>query len=780
MNRILPLTLFAFLFFAKTFAQPQPCGPEPAMTPTCIEACVICDIDGYTGINDNLEQGEAPPGFCTTTLHHAQWIAFIAGSTSLTIEMQVFNCQYGSGFINGLEVGIYESLDCENFKIVSNCEGDIYNNTTGVFTTTQPLTIGQYYYWVMDGNGGDICNYKIKVTEGTTQVPPLPPAGNILDNTSPCLGDTSTYAITPISGANFYQWKIDGQSTTTTSSNFKVKWTTPGPHEVCVTAFNVCDTVAPVCLTVQAPQPIVTQVSAAICPNDCFQVGDSLLCDAGSYEILLESWQGCDSAVNATVEILPFVESSYSVNLCDDDSIEVAGQVFYPPGNFQALATSWLGCDSVINLTLNAIVCEMDGAIGASPVFCHGDQSGSIVFSVTNGTPPFSYVWKRLDGTPGGTGSLPATGTNETISGLPAGTYLITVNDGFGNDVVLNVNVYEPPPLTLDFEVSNFNGANLSCSGSQDGWVEVHPAGGNNGYTFKWSDGSAGASLANLRAGIYILTLTDANGCTTTGEVILTEPPPLTFNAVFTDPNCDGFDTGSAALENVAGGTPPYLYRLNGGNFGTQTHFTGLPGSSYDLTVLDANGCTTTQNSILKVPAIPLIEAGEDVTIKLGEITSLQVFSSVYPETITWSQQPGLSCYDCQLPLAGPFSTTTYTVAVTSVEDCTAMDSVTVNVLKIRDVYVPNAFSPNGDGINDFFTLFGGPAVKQIRQFKVFSRWGELVFKGENLRPNDPDSGWDGRFRGKEMPTGVFAWLAEVVFLDEEVVLLEGDVTLVR
>ena len=156
-------------------AQPLPCGPVPDMTSTCIQACVICGIDGYVGINNDTQTGQEPPGFCTGTAHHMQWIAFIAGSTNLTITVTPSNCDEG----DGLEVAIYYSLNCNTFQLVSNCDGDIQEGQVGVFSNTVPLIIGQYYYFVMDGNMDDICNYVINVTSGTTLVPPLADAGQI-------------------------------------------------------------------------------------------------------------------------------------------------------------------------------------------------------------------------------------------------------------------------------------------------------------------------------------------------------------------------------------------------------------------------------------------------------------------------------------------------------------------------------------------------------------------------------------------------------------------------
>ena len=107
MQRFIAFALLSFLVHTND-AQPDPCGPTPAMTPTCLEACVICDIDGFTGRNSSTIQGQGFSGFCTTQFNRMAYIAFIAGTEDLEIEFTVTNCT-----INwGLEVGIFESFDC--------------------------------------------------------------------------------------------------------------------------------------------------------------------------------------------------------------------------------------------------------------------------------------------------------------------------------------------------------------------------------------------------------------------------------------------------------------------------------------------------------------------------------------------------------------------------------------------------------------------------------------------------------------------------------------------
>ncbi|MEY3368046.1 MAG: hypothetical protein RI973_1201 [Bacteroidota bacterium] len=757
------------------FSQPTPCGPDPDMSSICATACVICDIDGYTGINSDPEQGQFPPGFCTSTAHHMQWIAFIAGSPDLTITVKPTNCNNGSG----LEVGIYESFNCLNFNLVSNCDGEILQGETGVFTNTESLVVGQYYYFVMDGNNNDVCNYIISVTEGTTEVPPLPPVAPIAGPVEICQFDTADFSIPAITGANFYHWTLDGVFAGEGTS-VEIAFPDAGLHQVCATAFNVCDTATPSCILVEVHPPVDTSISQAICQGDCFEVADTLLCDPGDYTFLLTSFQGCDSTINVSLGVLPEVTSDIAAYICDTDSLYVGDSWYFPPGQYQELQTSYNGCDSVIHLTLNAIVCEITGNTAIQAVFCHGDETGELTFSVLNGTPPFSYTWERLGGNPSGSGDLPALNLPETISGLPPGTYLVTVKDTFGNDVVLTSVISEPLPISVAWGSSDYNGYEVACRGGQNGVLTALPEGGTPGYSYLWSNGATGASISGLAAGNYALTVTDSLGCTATFETALGEPAALGLTALFQSPGCEGYDSGSAAVVGAAGGVGPYVFSLDGGVFTSDSVYTGLTAGNHTLTVQDANGCKADTTGYLEGIDIPYLELGDEISLLLGNSQLLQVALNLVPQSLVWTPASGLSCTDCLEPLASPVATTQYLLTVTSADGCTATDSLLLRVIPVRDFYVPSAFSPNGDGINDFLTVFGGRALWKIRDLKIFSRWGELVFERADFSPNEPSLGWDGSFRGKPLQPGVFVWWAELEFIDGEVIQEKGDVTLMK
>lgn len=759
-------------------AQPVPCGTSPEMTSFCDEACIICDINGFTGINDDLVQGQAPPGFCTNFVHHMQWIGFIAGSTNLTLEVHVFNCQMNEG----LEVGIYKSLDCNAFQLVSNCDTDIPNNGTGVFTNTVPLVVGQYYFFVMDGSMGDVCNYTINVVNGTTNVTALTTSGMLSGDTKACLETPSLYTISPPVGATVFEWTLNGAPLATgPDTSILVNWTAAGVYDLCVTASNTCDTAAPVCQSVVITGIPPSVIAATICEGECFGIGDTVLCDAGMYAFHYAGAEGCDSLVQVTLDVLPVAEANLDLFICEGDSIFIGGHVYFENGYYQTILTAKNGCDSIVNLDLQVVVCEMKGNLSANPVLCHGFSDGSLQFSISEGTPPFHYSWERIgSGAPAGTGMLSNLNQVETVGNLPAGTYFVTVADNFGNDVILFSEVTEPPLLTAAIQLKDYQGFQVSCFGIKDGALDLTVSGGIPPYTLLWNNGDQTAHLKNLGSGLYECTITDAIGCTLVVQATLIAPDELMFEAQFDKPGCDGINTGSIRVLTTTGGTPPYIYELSGNGFGSTTEFTDLPPGNYTLTVRDANGCIFAESAAFATPLIPVIELGPDLTVDLGESARFQLYFNVPLDTFIWSPLPGLSCYDCPQPDASPYHTTTYFLTVEAPGGCTDVDSVRVIVLPSRDVYVPNIFSPNNDNINERFTVYGGPEVLIVRTLQVYSRWGELVFQRDGLAANDEQNGWDGTFRGKPVSPGVFAWVAEVEFLDGVVAIHSGSVTITR
>jgi len=150
-------------------------------------------------------------------------------------------------------------------------------------------------------------------------------------------------------------------------------------------------------------------------------------------------------------------------------------------------------------------------------------------------------------------------------------------------------------------------------------------------------------------------------------------------------------------------------------------------------------------------------------------------------QIIQWLPNDSLSCDNCLTPFLFPANTMQMNFMVTdSSSGCFKSDSLFIFVEKPREVHFPNAFSPNGDGTNDFFTAFAGIGVEQVLELRIFSRWGNMVFENYNFSPNEPNIGWDGIFNGKTLNPNVYIFMAKVRFKDGVERSYKGDVLLVR
>ncbi|MCB9285014.1 MAG: choice-of-anchor L domain-containing protein [Lewinellaceae bacterium] len=287
-------------------------------------------------------------------------------------------------------------------------------------------------------------------------------------------------------------------------------------------------------------------------------------------------------------------------------------------------------------------------------------------------------------------------------------------------------------------------------------------------------------------AGTYQLFVTNLyNGCSASDEVVVTENVPANPDYVPGQPLCYG-DNGQIQILGVLGGTPPYIYSIDGGNtFQSTPLFINLTPGTYTIVVQDALGCETAPETQTIVTPVPVeISLEGIIQMQLGESVQLQALVNLPEENIqliTWWPATGLSCTDCLAPIASPLQSTTYQVEVMNDDGCLASAAVQILLDKRPAVYIPNIFSPNGDGENDIFYIFAKPeGIREIKSFLVFSRWGETVFEYYHFQPNNPAYGWDGSHRGLPMNPAVFAWFAEIEFIDGRTEIFEGDVTLVR
>ncbi|MBI2281135.1 MAG: VCBS repeat-containing protein, partial [Bacteroidetes bacterium] len=334
-------------------------------------------------------------------------------------------------------------------------------------------------------------------------------------------------------------------------------------------------------------------------------------------------------------------------------------------------------------------------------------------------------------------------GTTYTAS---TNTPTFTLTNGAGCDSVVTLN------LTINNSTTNTD-VQTACD------------------SLTWIDGITYTASTNTPT----FALTNAAGCdsvVTLNLTINTCTPPTSNFAVSDTLICENECIDYTSLST---GANSWSWEFIGGTPNSST--TQNPTICYavagiypvELIVNNTYGSDTLIKTIVVVP-IPTITTGADITINLGEITTLTATGS--GGSYTWSPPDWLSCINCQTTIASPEETTTYTVTADS-NGCTASDNVTVKVDFVNIVFVPNIFSPNGDGANDIVYVEGKTIDKL--HFFIYDRWGENVFE-----TTDITKGWDGTFRGKEMNKAVFVYYLEATFKDGSKTTKKGDITLIK
>lgn len=287
------------------------------------------------------------------------------------------------------------------------------------------------------------------------------------------------------------------------------------------------------------------------------------------------------------------------------------------------------------------------------------------------------------------------------------------------------------------------------------------------------------------KAGTYYLRITNPeNGCESMDSVTILENTnlPVDINFDLQQPKCTG-DEASVNILNIIGGTGPFTYSLDGKMI-NQLYLTGLAPGLHRLEVTDANGCIVSKDFQILTPSATGVNLPTSVKINAGDPFTLKPVFSIPTDSIAWilwTPAEFLSCSDCPEPnLKGLKTETSFTITYANKQGCTASASILIQIIK-RGVWVPNAFSPNGDGINDYlFPVVSEDSYRTIKSLSIYDRWGELVFRKNNFEPNVPSEGWDGKFKGEVLNPAVFLYVLEVEWKNGQTQLLTGDFTLMR
>ncbi|MFT4664649.1 MAG: gliding motility-associated-like protein [Polaribacter sp.] len=655
-----------------------------------------------------------------------------------------------------------------NVLVTNGEEPYVYQWDNPLATGPNPnnLPTGEYNLLVTDANG---CTIGLLETVALTADVPTAEAGVATDLT--CTTTQFSLAGTGSSGLLYsQQWTTTDGNIVSGNNDYTPLINQPGTYVLEVTNIQTACTISDF-LTVNIDTLSPAAMVDVLGPLnlDCMETS-TVLAGTGSQSSgqIDYLWSTMDGSIPADQIDLP--------------NIEVQS-----PGTYQLEVTNSInGCTDMDEMTITQDVDLPQVTIAPVTLLTCDTLETYIDATASSNAANFSYSWTTANGNilQGNNGLTPL--VNEL------GEYNIVItntNNNCTQSGSITVDQDISPPIadagsTPDLLDCNTLTVNLDGSNSSVGPV----------FTYDWAtiNGnilSGNNTLSPLvdSGGVYTLTIENQeNGCQAIDEVTVEENPeyPTDLDLEVSPPLCHG-DNGTVAATQVTGGIGPYLYSIDEGqNFYGDTLFYNLPPSNVSIVVQDINGCQfAAETWIPNVQPLQLTLEAE-ATISLGATYQLRAFTNIPDnkiDTIIWSPDETLDCSNCLDPIAGPVENTLYEIILLDTNGCLVEAEIFLRVDKERNVFIPNAFSPNGDGNNDVFMIFANnEAIKSVNELQLFNRWGEKVFQQNDFMPNDPDYGWDGLFKGKIMNPSVLVYFAEIEFVDGYKKMYKGDVTLMR
>jgi len=559
---------------------------------------------------------------------------------------------------------------------------------------------------------------------------------------------------------------------------------TSGTYFDTLSNFHSCDSILTTILTVNRIDS--THSSITICSGDIYggrpYYTDTLLTNH------LTNIFSCDSVVTLSIFInpLPIANAGPDDTICLGSAklLTATGGVTYrwsspgssistmlvapiAPTTYTVTVTDINRCSSTDEVTIYTKVITM--SFTTVNISCHGKNDGSATVTSTSGLVPYTYQWSDL-----------LAQTTRTATNLYPGVYRVTVTDADLCSGVDTVRITEPDIL-YGFAVAT----DAICYGDSNGIANFSATGGTAPYNYRTTtDGInyvSGQIVRNLAAGSYTMEVTDAHGCVAIKEFLISQPPPITMSFTTTEPRCYGYADGSIFVV-ATGGTPIYNMLLDDG-ITSSGWFTNLAAGAHHLTITDSKGCTKSYTIGLTQPNPIIVDINPDsLLLELGE--SGQFFTSFTGApadsvVFQWTSADGLSCIDCPNPFVSPYTDQIYQVTVIDMSDpsnpkpCTGTAIGYVFVNDGNPIYIPNAFTPNNDGTNDQFQVYG-KGLKTV-YMQIYDRYGELLFES-----NHQDEGWDGTYKGAMVQPGVYVYKVVADYLNNKRVEKSGSVTLIH
>lgn len=595
MNKILILFLVPLLFAYSSYGQ----CPDPTPAVNCDNSVVFCPgfLDGFVSVLPDTPNPTGPNPLCNGAFapNNTHWIDFVANSTRLTFQLTGSNCFNGEGIQAGI---LYDCGDQTLSTVVCSgaCPGP-----NPIVLTSDAFTPGQRYSMWIDGCVGAVCEYAIDLLDGE-----LGMDIKIEGADQVCKDDLPKVFTAPIPKENCGAWFTDPPLNFVPVGGDSLiinDWEGQSNVKICLDLADYCgpNPVGVICKEVIVGNTIDLSLGTySYCPEDGgFEFPDGTVYTEGSYTLPPSGTGNCDTVYSfEVVESTGFLLEIDTV-ICLGDSLFVEGIPFT-----QAIQSALItlpgttadGCQKRLLLDLEIIQTDLE--FNSTPELCN-NFDGSLEVVISGDDTPYTILW-----------SDPMASTTTTVMGLTAGYYEVTVTGESGCATIAGIDVEN-----LNTLASTTTAVDLNCYGDTTGTISVVGNNGTPGYTYQW-DSNAGnqttSQVDNLGAGIYLVTITDANGCTVLDSAIITEPAEIIYQ-VETTPASTGQSDGSALIPTIIGGIPPYQisWLLNPPVNDVQG-ITDLAAGTYEVLVVDANGCEMIQSFEIGMSTAtnnPLIEA---------------------------------------------------------------------------------------------------------------------------------------------------------------------------
>ena len=634
------------------------------------------------------------------------------------------------------------SNPCPTLTFATSAQTNVscFGGNNGAATVTASGGQGPYTYTWTPGNlnGGTQSNltadtYTVNVTDnnncpGSTTVTITQPATALTVSASSVAATcgsnngSATANATGGTGTITYSWSPGGGTTPTISSLSSDTYT------VTVTDANGCTATANTSVgSAGGPTPTLSNSSNVSCNG--LSDGSATVAGSGGTGTLTYNWM--------------------------PGNLSGATQNALSAANYTVTVTDGSGCSNTLPVTISEPTALVAGVGTISAANC-GAADGSASVTASGGTGTLTYTW------------TPNVSTTASATTIAAGSYSVVVADVNGCSQTVNfiVTSIGGPTVTLS------NVAGVSCPGDTDGTATAVATGANPPYTYQWiPSGGNDATATGLSPGNYSVLVTDDLGCIGTADVTISSPTAINVTGIVTDAGCGTSD--GQIVANASGGTGTFTYLWTPIGQTTST-ITGLAGGNYSVTATDGNGCTSSQSFVVNVSGtLDISVIPEFATINQGETVQLVASGAT---SYSWTPVNGLSCTNCPNPIASPSLTTTYIVTGTDGSGCTGTATVTIFVTQVcGELFIPTVFSPNENGpsINNTLCVMGN-CISELN-YAVFNRWGEKVFE-----TTDPESCWDGTYKGQPVNSGVYAYKLYAKLFDNTVVEESGNLTVVR